>query len=298
MEEYILPEGLTRNAKEVLVVLAKKQAERLLHNFIGTEHILLGILDLGRGSAWTLLTEKLELKPEEIRTKIEDLVGMGPTQEVKGLIPFTPRAKKVVVLARRKASELRDEEIGTEHLLIGLLEEGDGVASRVLKQCGVEFLDVCQKLGEMRNPKPAPETGATEAVDQRTLDNTARTLIALLNVCIMSVRARKAITEATIVLTRELTDLLKKTGGRGVVTDWEKLMECLSINIETTNQVEFLIAAAHLLGKAFMETILDKFNRAQPGSPAEINWGTVLQIITGEQVAKPRDYLALWKKED
>jgi ATP-dependent Clp protease ATP-binding subunit ClpA len=122
-------------AQQVLA-LARKEAERLHHNFVGTEHLLLGLIKLGQGTAVGVL-EKMGLNLEKVRLEVEKLIGPGP-DEVSDRIPYTPRTKKVLSLAAKEAKSLDHTYVGTEHILLGLLSEGDGVAARVLKNLGID----------------------------------------------------------------------------------------------------------------------------------------------------------------
>ncbi|MDB6110807.1 MAG: oxidoreductase [Pedosphaera sp.] len=116
--------------------LAAKEARRLGHNFVGTEHLLLGLMALGQGVAIAVLL-KLGLSLEAVRLEIEQHVGTGPEGKLTTPIPYTPRLKRVLVLAAKEARNLEHTAIGTEHLLLGLMAEGDGLAPRVLKKFGV-----------------------------------------------------------------------------------------------------------------------------------------------------------------
>jgi ATP-dependent Clp protease ATP-binding subunit ClpA len=120
------------------LALARKEADRFNHNFVGTEHLLLGLLKLGQGVAVTVLL-KLGLSLEKVRAEVEKQVGSGPDQQMIGNIPYTPRVKKVLALAAREAKELNHTYVGTEHILLGLLREGDGVAARVLRSFNVDI---------------------------------------------------------------------------------------------------------------------------------------------------------------
>lgn len=119
------------HAQQVLA-LARNEADRFHHHFVGTEHLLLGIVALGAGTAVSVLT-KMGLKLEAVRAEVEKQVGSGPDERVKGNIPYTPRVKKVLHLAAAEAKYLKHTYVGTEHILLGLLREGDGVAARVLR---------------------------------------------------------------------------------------------------------------------------------------------------------------------
>jgi predicted dehydrogenase len=128
--------NFTPRATEVLA-LARKEADRFNHNFVGTEHLLLGLIKFGQGTACAVL-RKMGLDLEKVRLEVEKQFGIGPDQERVGNIPFTPRVKQVLVLAAREARGLNHTYVGTEHILLGLLREGDGVAARVLKALGVD----------------------------------------------------------------------------------------------------------------------------------------------------------------
>ena len=114
----------------MVVVLAQDEARALRHNYIGTEHILLGLLREEEGLAARVL-ESLDITTEEVRAQVAHIVGEGD-EVTRGQIPFTPRAKKVLELSLREALSLGHNYIGTEHILLGLVREGEGVASRIL----------------------------------------------------------------------------------------------------------------------------------------------------------------------
>lgn len=129
--------NFTPRAQQVLA-LARKEADRFNHNFVGTEHLLLGLIKLGQGVAVNVL-QKLGLDLETVRMEVEKQVGTGPDQKMIGNIPYTPRVKKVLALASKEAKALNHTYVGTEHILLGLLREGDGVAARVLKNLDVDI---------------------------------------------------------------------------------------------------------------------------------------------------------------
>jgi ATP-dependent Clp protease ATP-binding subunit ClpA len=129
-------ERFTDRARRV-VVLAQEEARMLNHNYIGTEHILLGLIHEGEGVAARAL-ESLGVSLETVRLQVEEIIGQGQ-EAPSGHIPFTPRAKKVIELAGREAEDLGHSYIGTEHLLLGLIREGNGVAAQVLARLGVDL---------------------------------------------------------------------------------------------------------------------------------------------------------------
>jgi len=134
----------TERARKV-ILLAKEEAKRFNHDYIGTEHILLGLVREGEGVAAAVLAN-FGLIPDKIRLEVEKLVQPGPTTVVSGDLPFTPKAKKVIELAMDEARALGHNYIGTEHLLLGLIREGEGVASQVLVNLGMELEKVREEV--------------------------------------------------------------------------------------------------------------------------------------------------------
>src|SRR5271169_1986190 len=136
-------ERFTDRARRV-VVLAQEEARLLNHNYIGTEHILLGLIHVGEGVAAKAL-ESLGISLEAVRAQVEEIIGQGQ-QIPSGQIPFTPGAKKVMELSLREALQLGHDYIGTEHILLGLIREGDGVAAQVLIRLGADRNRVRQQV--------------------------------------------------------------------------------------------------------------------------------------------------------
>ncbi len=153
--------NFTPRAQQVLA-LARKEADRFNHNFVGTEHLLLGLIKLGQGVAVNVL-QKLGLDLDTVRMEVEKQVGTGPDQKMIGNIPYTPRVKKVLALAAKEAKALNHTYVGTEHILLGLLREGDGVAARVLKNLDVDIEQTRQEILKELDPNFAasdePQTG-------------------------------------------------------------------------------------------------------------------------------------------
>ena len=154
-------ERFTDRARRV-VVLAQEEARKLNHNYIGTEHLLLGLIQEGEGHAAKAL-EELNISIDNVRTEVVEIIGEGQ-QSPSGHIPFTPRAKKVLELSLREALQLGHNYIGTEHILLGLIREGEGVAAQVLKKLGAELSQVRQtviKLISSSNPGKEQATAST-----------------------------------------------------------------------------------------------------------------------------------------
>src|SRR5690349_16134855 len=147
--------NFTPRAQQVLA-LARKEADRFNHNYVGTEHLLLGLIKLGQGVAVNVL-QKMGLDLETVRMEVEKQVGTGPDQKMIGNIPYTPRVKKVLALAGKEAKALNHTYVGTEHILLGLLREGDGVAARVLKNLEVDIEQTRQEILKELDPNFAAQ---------------------------------------------------------------------------------------------------------------------------------------------
>ncbi len=146
--------NFTPRAQQVLA-LSRKEADRFGHNYVGTEHVLLAIIASGRGVAAKVLP-KLGLDLERVRAMVEKQIGPALDRRATGNVPYTPRVKKVLALAGREAKALNHSYIGTEHMLLGLLAEGEGVAARVLKACNVNLeqcrAEILAVLGKAASP--------------------------------------------------------------------------------------------------------------------------------------------------
>ncbi|WP_291086054.1 ATP-dependent Clp protease ATP-binding subunit [Dietzia sp. UBA5065] len=153
-------ERFTDRARRV-VVLAQEEARMLNHNYIGTEHILLGLIHEGEGVAAKAL-ESLGISLEAVRSQVEEIIGQGQ-QAPSGHIPFTPRAKKVLELSLREALQLGHNYIGTEHILLGLIREGEGVAAQVLVKLGADLTRVRQQVIQLLSGYQGKEAEATGA---------------------------------------------------------------------------------------------------------------------------------------
>jgi ATP-dependent Clp protease ATP-binding subunit ClpC len=169
-------ERFTERSRRV-VVLAQEEARILNHNYIGTEHILLGLVREGEGVAARAL-ESVGIRLEAVRLEVEGIIGQGQ-QAPSGHIPFTPRAKKVLELSLREALQLGQEYIGTEHILLGLLREGDGVAAQVLVKLGADLNRVRQQVIQLAagragedvigpgSPRPGVAVARADSLDRR-----------------------------------------------------------------------------------------------------------------------------------
>src|SRR3989339_97318 len=171
----------TERARKV-IVYAKEEARRFNHDYIGTEHLLLGLVREGEGVAAAVL-QKVNLDLETIRIEVEKLVQPGPQTQVMGDIPFTPRSKKALELSAEEARALGHNYIGTEHLLLGLVKEGEGMAYRVLLNLGLDLAKLRTEVMELLgsgipgfNTQEQEKTNKTPAIDAygRNLNKLAR----------------------------------------------------------------------------------------------------------------------------
>jgi ATP-dependent Clp protease ATP-binding subunit ClpC len=156
--------NFTPRAQQV-INLARRESDRFNHPYIGTEHLLLGLISLGEGVAVTVL-DRLGVSLEAVRIEVESAVGQGPETKVEGNVPFTPRSKKVLQLALVEAQSLNHTYVGTEHILLGLLREGEGVASQVLRNLNVDLegvrREVMRELDPNFEPSEEDEIGAAK----------------------------------------------------------------------------------------------------------------------------------------
>ena len=163
--------NFTPRAQQVLQ-LARKEADRFNHGYVGTEHLLLGLIALGQGVAVNVL-QRMGIDLETVRLEVEKAVGVGPETKTMGNVPFTPRVKKVLALAGSEARALNHSYVGTEHILLGLLREGEGVAARVLKNLNVDLektrIEIMKELDPGFDPaeeaKAGPGPGAEPGAD-------------------------------------------------------------------------------------------------------------------------------------
>ena len=163
-------ERFTDRARRV-VVLAQEEARLLNHNYIGTEHILLGLIHEGEGVAAKAL-ESLGISLEAVRSQVEEIIGQGGSSP-SGHIPFTPRAKKVLELSLREALQLGHNYIGTEHILLGLIREGEGVAAQVLVKLGADLSRVRQQVIQLLSGYSGPGQGEGSEPGKETVGGSA-----------------------------------------------------------------------------------------------------------------------------
>jgi ATP-dependent Clp protease ATP-binding subunit ClpC len=200
----VMFERFTDRARRV-VVLAQEEARTLNHNYIGTEHILLGLLHEGEGVAARSLHE-LDISLDAVRAQVEEIIGHGQ-QAPSGQIPFTPRAKKALELSLREALNMGHNYIGTEHILLGLIREGEGVAAQVLVKLGADLNRVRQQIIEML-------PGAADLADQEGTQGERDTLSAEALADFPEAPTRTSLRFRTPRELREIRDLLRDVVAR------------------------------------------------------------------------------------
>jgi hypothetical protein len=199
-------ERFTDRARRV-VKLAEEEARMLNHDWIGTEHILLGLLREGDGVAAQVL-ESLGISLQAVRVQVVEIIGQG--QQVPGeVIPFTPRSKKVLELSLRESLQLGHDYIGTEHILLGLLREGDGVAAQVLVKLGTDLNRVRQQViqlisGQQPQPGRLPPREGVPVTEERARLDTIEARLDAIEVLLAAVEQRVGIRPDTTDLDEQI----------------------------------------------------------------------------------------------
>src|SRR3982075_833030 len=231
--------NFTPRAQQVLA-LARKEADRFNHNFVGTEHLLLGLIKLGQGVAVNVL-QKLGLDLETVRLEVEKQVGTGPDQKMIGNIPYTPRVKKVLSLAAKEAKALNHTYVGTEHILLGLLREGDGVAARVLKNLDVDIEQTRQEILKELDPN---FTGQEEGGEQASAGSSSEG---------KSEKKGEVKTPALKAFGRDLTEIARKGEMDPVIGRQNEIERVIQILCRRTKNNPVLLGEAGVGKTAIVE---------------------------------------------
>ncbi|MDC0156228.1 ATP-dependent Clp protease ATP-binding subunit [Verrucomicrobia bacterium] len=228
--------NFTPRAQQVLA-LARKEADRFHHNYVGTEHLLLGLINLGQGVAVNVL-QKMGLDLDTVRQAVDEQVGLGPEAKPSGNVPYTPRVKKVLALAGKEAKSLNHSYVGTEHILLGLLREGEGVAARVLKSLDVD-VDRCRKeiLSELD-----PNFSSTEETEASVAGGSG-----------IEEKGKDLKTPALKAFGRDLTEIAKKGEMDPVVGREQEIRRVTQILCRRTKNNPVLIGEAGVGKTAIVE---------------------------------------------
>jgi len=244
--------NFTPRAQRV-IQLARREADNFNHPYVGTEHLLLGLIALNEGVAVSVL-EKMGVSLEAVRLEVEQAVGQGPETKTVGNVPFTPRAKKVLQLAIAEAQALNHSYVGTEHILLGLLREGEGVAAQVLRNLEVDLDSVRNEIMKELDPNFEPEPGAEGEPQQQPAQAAAEGAPAQQG----QAKPAQIKTPALDAFGRDLTQLARKNALDPVVGREEELERVIQILCRRNKNNPVLLGEAGVGKTAVVEGLAQK----------------------------------------
>jgi ATP-dependent Clp protease ATP-binding subunit ClpC len=317
-EDIVMYERFTDRARKVMQ-LANQEAQRFNHEYIGTEHLLLGLVKEGSGVAGIAL-KNLGIDLEKVRSEVEKIVQKGPDAVLVGKLPMTPRAKKVIEYSIEEARNLNHNYVGTEHLLLGLLREQEGLAAQVLMNLGLKLEDVHEEVLNLLAPARIQEansepsrTGLQKEAGFQDLPEQIQKELKDLEAQIKELNKEKDadVAEQDFVkaaylydsaarLKKRLKSLIRQTrlGERGIAYEYDLFIPQIDKNGTPIDEKILVLIKERLSGRfgAFVQRVQKIMGTWRLGNVVFHDEAVVFQIVAGE-IEQPRDFFQRLKEE-